>query len=76
MYVTAWCPACRKARAWFRANGINFEVRDVEQNKTWSRERTALNPRRSVPTIKIGGEVLVGFSPSRIKQAIARETGG
>jgi len=76
MYVTSWCPACRKAVAWFQKSGISCDIRDIEKNRSWRRQLSELNPKRSIPTIKIGDEVLVGFSPARINAARKRAAGG
>ncbi len=68
MYSTAWCGVCTKARRYFQENRISFAEYDVDENASARAEYLLLNPRRSVPTIKIGSEVIVGFS----EQAVAR----
>ncbi|MFW2388598.1 MAG: glutaredoxin family protein [Polyangiales bacterium] len=70
MYSTAWCGVCKRARAYFEKNRIAFEERDVDKDATARVEYLQLNPRRSVPTIKIGDEVIVGFSPGSVERAL------
>jgi len=70
MYSTAWCGVCKRARAYFEKNSIAFEERDVDKDATARVEYLQLNPRRSVPTIKIGDEVIVGFSPGSVERAL------
>lgn len=70
MYSTAWCGVCERARKYFEDKRIPFEERDVDQDATARVEYLQLNPRRSVPTIKIADEVIVGFSPAAVERAL------
>lgn len=70
MYSTAWCGVCKKARSYFEKERISFVEYDVDKNASARAEYLALNPRRSVPTIKIGNEVIVGFSETSVNRAL------
>jgi glutaredoxin len=70
MYSTAWCGVCKRARKYFEDNRIAFEERDVDEDVTARVEYLQLNPRRSVPTIKIADQVIVGFSPGSVERAL------
>jgi len=70
MYSTAWCGVCKRARKYFEENRIAFEEHDVDQNPVARAEYEKLNPRRSVPTIKIADEVVVGFSAAAVERAL------
>jgi len=70
VYYTSWCPACRKARGYLSERGIRFTEHDVEKDSRASSRQKLLNPRGSIPTIDIEGQVLVGFNPSKIERAI------
>jgi len=70
MYSTAWCGVCKRARKYFEENRIAFEEHDVDQNAAARAEYERLNPRRSVPTIKIADEVVVGFSAVAVERAL------
>lgn len=72
MFTTAWCPACRKARAHLVEKRISFVEIDVEASPAARREHRARNPRGSVPTLDVDGEVLVGFSPGQLQAAMRR----
>ncbi|MGA2450781.1 MAG: glutaredoxin domain-containing protein [Polyangiaceae bacterium] len=72
VYTTAWCPVCKRAKAWMRAQGIAFEERDVEASATHAHEMRTLNPRGGVPTFDVEGDVLVGFDPSQVMSSIRR----
>jgi len=70
MYSTDWCGVCRRARQYFEQNGISFVEHDVDRDPQALAEYVLLNPRRSVPTIKIGDEVIVGFSAQAVDRAL------
>lgn len=70
MYSTAWCGVCKRARAYFEEKRIAFEEHDVDRDPAARAEYERLNPRRSVPTIKIADEVVVGFSAVAVERAL------
>ena len=70
MYGTSWCPNCQKARAWLRAERISFVDLDVERDESARREHERLNPKGSVPTFDVDGDVLVGFRAKRMTRAL------
>jgi len=70
MYSTAWCGVCKRARQYFQQAGISFVEHDVDEDPRAREAYLRLNPRRSVPTIKIGDEVIVGFSPESVNRAL------
>ncbi len=70
MYSTTWCGVCKRARAYFREKRIEFEEHDVDEDPQARAEYEVLNPRRSVPTLKIGDEVVVGFSAAAVERAL------
>ena len=72
MYSTTWCGVCTRARDYFTREGIAFVEHDIDANAAARSEYLRLNPRRSVPTIKIDDEVVVGFSPGAVQAAIER----
>lgn len=72
MFTTAWCPACRQARAHLVEKRISFVEIDVEASPAARREHRTRNPRGSVPTLDVDGEVLVGFAPSQLQAAMRR----
>ncbi len=70
MYMTRWCPVCTKARVWLKASGYRFTEYDVDADQQARRAQKRLNPAGSVPTLDIEGEVLIGFSASRIERVL------
>jgi len=72
MYATTWCGVCKKARRYFERERISFVEYDVDRNASARAEYLRLNPRRSVPTIQVGEQVIVGFSESSVERALER----
>ena len=70
MFSTTWCGVCKRAKSYFEREGISFVEHDVDQNQAARAEYLALNPKRTVPTIKIGNEVVIGFSEQAVQGAI------
>lgn len=70
MYSTAWCGVCKRARKYFEEAGISFVEYDVDENPAARAEYLGLNPRRSVPTIKVGDELVIGFSAQAVNAAL------
>lgn len=64
VYSTSWCPACRAAKTWLQQNRVSYEDRDIEANRSYAAQMRSLNPRGSIPTIDVEGDVNVGFSSS------------
>jgi len=70
MYSTTWCGACKAARRYFEENGVRYDERDIEENDEWYEQCRALNPRMSVPTIRVGNRMMVGFSAANFEQLV------
>jgi glutaredoxin len=77
VYTTSWCSVCKKAKRWMASSGVPYEERDVEASSADARQLRQINPRGSVPTFDVDGEVLIGFSPDGLigtmKRAAARQ---
>ena len=71
VYGTAWCAACRDARAWLDARGVAYRFRDVERDANAAADAAArcatlaVTPDR-VPVIDVAGRVVLGFDPDRL----------
>lgn len=59
-YGADWCSDCRRSKALLNAEGVEFELRDVEHNDAYTAESLAISGRTSIPVIKFAdGEFLV-----------------
>jgi glutaredoxin 3 len=72
LYTTGWCPVCRRAKAWLDANGLSYDDRDVDASSEDARALRRLNPRGSIPTFDVDGEVMVGFSEAGFVSVVRR----
>lgn len=72
MYAASWCPSCRRARRYLREKGISYVERDVANDRSAQQRLRQLNPRGSIPTFEIEGQVFVGFNPAGLQSAIDR----
>jgi glutaredoxin len=71
MYCTPWCPACRRARAYFQENGIEFVEIDITRDRAAAqRVRGWANGYETTPTFKIKGTVIVEFDKTKIAQVL------
>jgi glutaredoxin len=71
LYVTDWCPYCRKASAYLKSLHVNLVEHDVEKDLDKSRERLRkTGGAKGVPVIDIEGIIQIGFSQEAVKAAI------
>ena len=71
LYSAEWCGACRKAKRYMTRNGIDFELRDVDEPR-FAEELRRKTGARAVPVIDVNGRVLTGFSPDDYDELIDR----
>jgi glutaredoxin 3 len=72
VYTTPWCPVCKQAKAWMVGHGVAFEERDIEASSDNARKILAINPRSSIPTFDVEGDVMVGFSEEQLVAMMQR----
>ena len=73
LYVTSWCPYCRKAEDFFRSRGIPYKSYDIEKDQQAAARKYQLDPKRSgVPFAVINGYAIHGFSPEAYAEALKR----
>jgi glutaredoxin len=71
IYVTDWCPVCRKARGFLKSLGVTLIEYDVEKDPEKDKERgRKAGGEEGVPVIDIEGKIFVGFSKETIRAAI------
>jgi glutaredoxin len=73
LYVTSWCPYCKKAMAFLRKNNIAFNTYDIEQDASAAARKKDLDPGYGgIPLAIINGTTIRGFSESSYQQALAK----
>jgi glutaredoxin len=67
MYCTAWCPDCKRARAWLKAHNLPYTEVDVttypgasKQVRQWARGNL------TTPTFDIDGTIVVEFDQEKL----------
>lgn len=71
MYCTSWCPGCRRARAWFAENNIDYVEVDVTKDRmAAARIREWNNGNETTPTFNIRGQIFANFSVDQVEKAL------
>ena len=71
MYGTAWCGYCAKTRTLLEDLDVTYFEYDIESSKEGYQQYIDLGGR-GVPVLQIGGEVIKGYNPSRIKRLVRK----
>lgn len=61
LYVTSWCPYCRRAKALLTKKGVAFTEVDIEASAENRKAMIDVSGRRTVPQIFINGTHVGGF---------------
>ena len=70
IYTTSWCPYCKKAEAFLKANGINYVNFDIDKDKAAAKRKAQLDSRKGVPLAVIDGQTIYGFSERLYRTAL------
>lgn len=70
LYVTSWCPYCKKAKAFFRQIRVPFKAYDVEKDPAAAARKKKLDTRSGVPFAVINGVHVHGFAPDEYVKAL------
>ncbi|MCC6555061.1 MAG: glutaredoxin family protein [Polyangiaceae bacterium] len=81
IYGASWCGPCHQAADYLRKKGVPVVVKDIEETPGAAaemREKLERANRRggSIPIIDVRGQILVGFNPAALDQALARAAAG
>jgi alkyl hydroperoxide reductase subunit AhpC len=69
LYCTPWCPACRRARAFFKERGIQIAEVDISRDREAAkRVREWANGFETTPTFEVNGQVVVDFKQEQVAQ--------
>lgn len=69
MFSTSWCGYCAKARSLLKELDVQYIEYDIESSKEAHQQYIDLGGR-GVPLLLIGGKVVKGYNPSKIKQLV------
>ena len=69
IFVTEWCPHCKRLERFLQSNNIEFTKYDVERDTVGQSKLSAIGGR-GVPVVTVGDEVVMGFNEPRLKQLL------
>jgi len=69
IFVTEWCPYCRKLEAFLKKNRIKYTKYDVEKSAL-GKQKFAKIGGSGIPVTKVGDRIIRGYDPERILQLI------
>lgn len=64
-YTQPGCPSCHMAKDWLNEHGYSYDERDVTKEEQDFLDLTQKYKSQSTPTLVVGTEVVVGFTPER-----------
>lgn len=70
LYVTSWCPYCKKAINYFQSRGIAFTAYDIEKDRDAAKRKQNLDGQGGVPFAVINGKAVHGYAPEQYGQAL------
>ena len=70
VYSLPVCPWCIKVKEFLKKNKIEFEEKDISNNKKYTEEMIKKSGQRSVPVIEINGKIIVGSNEDKLKEAL------
>jgi glutaredoxin len=74
MYCTDWCPACRRARAFFKINNVPFREVNISRDRQAAAEvRNYTGGYETTPTFNVNGTVVVNFDVEKLSQLLGIE---
>ena len=72
LFSTSTCSWCRRAKRYFKEQGVPFKEINVERDPQAARDIVRKTGQTGVPVIKIGGAWIVGFDKERIDKELTR----
>jgi glutaredoxin len=66
VFVTDWCPYCRRLEAYLQENDVEYVRLDIEKNGDALREHQRLGGGGGIPVTRVGSQVVWGFRPDVI----------
>jgi glutaredoxin 3 len=70
IYTTPTCQYCPAAKRWLEDHGVAYTEHDVSRDPNRAAEMYRLTGQGSVPVIRVGGQVMVGFDPLQLAKLL------
>ncbi len=73
VYITSWCPYCKKTMAYLDANYIPYTAYDIEQDLDAKAAKEKLTPGYTgIPVTVINGHIIKGYNVEKFERALYR----
>lgn len=73
LYMTTWCPYCRKARQLLDSLDVPYELKDIEASREAAREyRAKAGGYDGIPLLDIDGRIVKGYQAELIHKLVTR----
>jgi glutaredoxin 3 len=72
IFSTSTCSWCRRAKRYFKEQGVPFKEINVERDQRAARDIVRKTGQSGVPVIEIGDAWIVGFAKEPIYRELAR----
>ena len=69
IFVTSWCPYCRKLETFLKQGQIDYTRHDVEADAASEQEFQHLGGD-GVPMVRVGDKIIHGYDPEEILAAL------
>ena len=72
IYSTTWCAFCGTEKQWLEKLGVEFDAKDIEEDKVAYEELMAKlgGNFQGVPVTDIDGEIILGFERPKLQKAL------
>ena len=70
IYTTPSCVYCKKTKAFFQANNVVYEEKDVSVDSAAVDEMVKKSGQMGVPVIDIDGSIIIGFDETALREAL------
>ena len=72
IYSTTWCAFCGTEKQWLEKLGVEFDAKDIEEDKVDYEELMAKlgGNFQGVPVTDIDGEIILGFDRPKLQKAL------
>ena len=70
IYSTPTCVYCNMAKTFFKANSVEYKDFNVATDLDKRKEMIDKTGQMGVPVIDMGGQIVVGFDETKIKETL------
>lgn len=70
VYSSILCKYCYELKEFLERNDVAFVERECTFDPQFASEAAEINPKKSLPTMVANGQVIVGFDPDKVREAL------